>query len=53
MKTFLLLIGGILFTSSLTTDLRTKEDIQCQQMQEHKVDSIAVEIKKLECKINN
>jgi hypothetical protein len=53
MKTFLLIILGILFTSSLSTELRSKEDIRCQQMQERKVDSIAVEVKRLELKIKN
>jgi hypothetical protein len=53
MKTFTLIVLGILFTSALSTDLRTENQIKFEQEQVKKVDSIAVEVKKLERKIKN
>lgn len=52
MKTFALILLGILFTSALSTELRTEQQIKFHEQQIKKVDSIAVEVNKLERKIN-
>jgi hypothetical protein len=56
MKTLTLILLGILFTSelaNLSTELKTSKQIQLEQDQVKKVDSIALEIKKIELKIRN
>jgi hypothetical protein len=56
MKTLILILIGILFTnelSNLSTELKTPEQIKLEQSQLKKVDSIAIEIKKIELKMNN